>query len=113
MALGQAFFRVLGLSSLSIIPSVLHIHVYLYVPVIKMTNKRSLGISQQLEKFNRKILTLLFSLLKVKYSACLSIFWFCGHRVSVFRLFNPLPFGSYPHVYDIFVNCNWVVTRWQ
>ena len=49
VALGLAFLRVLGFSSFSIIPSVFHIHVHLYVTVSRRTNKRSLGISQQLE----------------------------------------------------------------
>ena len=46
-----------------------------------------------------KMLTLLFSLLKVKNFACFSISVLVGcHRVSGFRLFNPLTFVSSAHV---------------
>ena len=77
-------------SSFSIIPPVLHIYVRLCVTVTRMTDKRSLGISQQLESVGYKD-TLLFRLLKVKNSACLSISILVRcHRVLGFRLFNLL-----------------------
>jgi hypothetical protein len=47
-ALGQVFLPVLQFSPVSIIPSMLHIHLHLHVALTRRTNGRSLGTFQKI-----------------------------------------------------------------
>jgi hypothetical protein len=87
VALGQVFLRVLRFFSDSIIPLILHAHLYLHAALSRTRHGRSLAVFQKVKFFwklglNRKVL----SLLGFKNLKNLQII----HKLSVHLLINVL-----------------------